>query len=1080
MYTLSSGRIQFGAFELDLSTGELRSIEAPDPNHPDLNNKVILREQVFQVLRMLLEREGKIVTREEIKGRLWPNDTVVDFDRSINATITTLRRTLGDSADNPRYIETLARRGYRLMPAIEYRESAPGIAPGETTAPLQSSSLIGKKVSHYRVLDVIGGGGMGMVFKAEDLKLGRLVALKFLPEEFAGDAVALKRFEREAKTASALNHPNICTIYEIEEHEGQPFIAMELLQGDNLRDHLSASKQEPLPLRELLEISAQICDGLQAEHDKGIIHRDIKPANIFLCKSGTVKILDFGLAKLAGDAGLEKEEAASATAGSSADHLKRGLTRTGTTAGTAAYMSPEQVRHEGLDTRTDLFSFGLVLYEMAAGRRAFEGGTVTVIHNAILHQTPVAARDLNSAVPLSLDAIIAKAMEKDREKRYQSAAEMAKDLARVQRQVQRPRLRVREWFAAAALLAVFAAAFLLYWSYRGRVTLSESDTVVLADFDNRTSDPVFDDVLKSALRYGLEQTPYLNLLGSDKVFGTLAELKLPPTTNLTPDIARQVCLRTNSKLVIAGFIADAGVRYRLELRAVDCHSGKEVREREEVAHREQVVHALGVAAAQLRRNLGEPTASLARFNKPLEEARSSSVEALQMGTLGYKRYVAGDVEGAIYYYKRALELDPKLATTYQSLGSAYNALGEQDLAVSAYTRAYELRARMTEPSRLEMENTYYVSVTGEREKALSALWQSVQTFPRNVNARLNLALCLAALGEPDKAADEALEAARLQPTAFTYAELTTRLMNAERLNEAQATMDEAAARRFDYFGLQQGRIRMAFLQNDQRAMQEQWNQAIGRPDAYLFLLVRSEVEEYHGHFSRARQLIRQALGTASGTAAGRRFDTLSWEARSALWEAESDSTHARQIAATALKTASNRQSKLYLALALARAGDTEQAGKMADVLSKDFPLDTMVQNYHLPTIRAAMKLNANDPTGAIAALEPSLRYELSWNDSFNGLYPAYLRGLAYLGQGEGRLAAVEFQKLLDHRGLVGTDVIGATTYLQMARAQKMVGDNAAARKFYEEFLSVWKDADPDLPVYRQAKAEYAQLKKQTQ
>src|SRR5580700_2752274 len=334
MYTVSSARVRFGAFELDLSTGELRSIEAPDPD-----NKVLLREQVFQVLRMLLEREERIVTREEIKSRLWANDTVVDFDHSINATIKTLRRALGDSADNPRYIETLARRGYRVMLPIQYLESAPGIARGEVTAeaPLQSSSLTGKKVSHYRVLDVIGAGGMGMVYKAEDLKLGRLVALKFLPEEFAGDAVALKRFEREAQTASALNHPNICTIYEIEEHEGQPFIAMELLQGDNLRDHLSVSEQQPLSLPELLGISSQICDGLQAAHDKGIIHRDIKPANIFLCKSGTVKILDFGLAKLAGsDVALERAEAASTTVPKtfSPESLKKALTRTGTTAGT--------------------------------------------------------------------------------------------------------------------------------------------------------------------------------------------------------------------------------------------------------------------------------------------------------------------------------------------------------------------------------------------------------------------------------------------------------------------------------------------------------------------------------------------------------------------------------------------------------------------------------------------------------------------------------------------------------------------------------------------------------------------------
>jgi tetratricopeptide (TPR) repeat protein len=369
-------------------------------------------------------------------------------------------------------------------------------------------------------------------------------------------------------------------------------------------------------------------------------------------------------------------------------------------------------------------------------------------------------------------------------------------------------------------------------------------------------------------------------------------------------------------------------------------------------------------------------------------------------------------------------------------------------------------------------------VTGEREKALSALWHSVQTFPGNDNARLNLTHCLASLGQLDKAADEALEAARLQPTAFTYAELIPQLMNAERISEAQAILDEAGARKLDSFGLRQARIRMAIHQNDQRAMQEQWNHATGGPDAYLFLLVRSEMEEYHGRFSRARQLIRQALGSALGTAAGRRFDTVSWEAvpRYALWEAEGgNSTRAREIIATAIKTAGNPESELYLSLAFARAGDTEQARKIADTISQEFPLDTLVQYYHLPTIRAAMKLNANDPAGAIAALQPSLKYELSWNDSFGGLYPAYIRGLAYLQLGNGRLAAVEFQKLLDHNGLVQTDVIGATAYLQMARAQKMTGDEAAARKSYETFLDLWKNADPNIPIYRQAKAEFAKL-----
>jgi eukaryotic-like serine/threonine-protein kinase len=644
-----------------------------------------------------------------------------------------------------------------------------------------------------------------------------------------------------------------------------------------------------------------------------------------------------------------------------------------------------------------------------------------------------------------------------------------------------PRLRLRRWFAGAALLAVVAAAFWLYSSYRHRVTLSATDTIVLADVKNETSDPVFDDALNTALRYGMEQTPYLNILGIDKVFGILAQLNPPPTTKLTPEVARQVCLRTNSKLVIAASIADAGNGFRIGLDAADCQSGRIVAGiRKEVADQSQVVHALGLAAAQLRRKLGEPEASLARFNKPLEEALSSSVEALQVGTLGYKRHIVGDVKGAIPYYKRALELDPNLAPTYEGLAAAYRVVGEDNLAVSADAKAYELRARMTEPSRLETEYLYYAWVTGEREKALSVLLQLVHTFPRNVTARVNLASCLAFLGQPDKAADEAREAARLEPTAYNYSEWTIHSFDAERLNEAQAALDEAAARKFDAFELQDDRIRLAFLRDDQRAMQEQWSRAMARPDTYRVLLSRSLVEEYHGRFHRARELIQQAADMAPGTAArssgSRAFAEPSYE--TPLWEAESgDSARAVQMAATALRTVSNRDGKLYLALAFARAGNIEQARKMADALDQDAPLDTLVQNYSLPTIRAAMKLNSNDPVGGISALQPSLKYELSFNLSFNSLYPAYIRGLAYLQLGEGRLAAAEFQKLVDHRGLVGRDVIGALAHLQMARAQKMMGDEASARQWYEDFLALWKDADPDVPIYQLAKAEYAKLRK---
>ena len=643
------------------------------------------------------------------------------------------------------------------------------------------------------------------------------------------------------------------------------------------------------------------------------------------------------------------------------------------------------------------------------------------------------------------------------------------------------RLRLGKWFAAAALLTVIAAAVWLYWSYRRGVTLSATDTIVLADVKNETSDPVFDDSLDTALRYEMEQTPYLNILGIDKVSGTLAQLNLPPTTKLTLEVARQVCLRTNSKLVIVASIADAGIRYRIELRAIECQTGKEVRIREEAADQNQVVHVFGLAAAQLRRKLGEPAASLARFNQPLDEALSSSVEALQVGTLGYKRHIVGDFKGAIPYYQRALELDPNLAPTYEGLAAAYSRVGEWDLSASANTKAYELRARMTEPSRLETEYLYFAWVTGEREKALSVVLQLVQTFPRNVTARINLASCLAFLGQPDRATDEIREAARLQPTPVTYSEWTVQSIHAERLEEAQEALNDAVVRKFESFDLRNDRIRLAFLRNDQRAMQVQWSHATGRPDAYQFLLLRSYFEEYYGRFRRAQELVQQASDVAPGTDAEQKYKKSWWDEagyKTPMWEAESgDSARARQMAATALKTVSGREGKLCLALAFARAGNTEQARELAGALERDSPLDTLIQNYSLPTIRAAMKLNANDPAGAIAALEPSRKYELSFNFSFNGLYPAYIRGLAYLQLGDGRLAAAEFQKLVDHRGLVGVDVIGALAHLQLARALKMMGDEAAARKSYETFLDLWKNADPDIPIYQQAKAEYAKLRK---
>jgi eukaryotic-like serine/threonine-protein kinase len=441
-------RVRFGAFEFNLRAGEVRKGR----------RKVLLPEQSFQILLMLVERRGELVTREEIKKKLWPNDTVVEFDHSIANAIRKLRRALGDSAENPKYIETVARRGFRLLAPVECEGDSSDATPtlslkaGEKGGALSNpvvpnasdssmgsvaaievagppvSDFAGKKVAQYRVLEIVGGGGMGVVYRAEDLKLGRQVAIKFLPPEVASDPIALERFEREGRAASALEHPNICPIYQFGEHEGQPFLVMPLLEGETLRERLASSV---LTDEELLHFGIQIADGLEAAHQKGIIHRDIKPANIFISDRGEAKILDFGLAKLLE---FERELELAAAVGehqalSCDGAMALGLTRTGVALGTASYMSPEQVRGEKLDARSDLFSFGLVLYEMAIGQQAFTGHTAAVVHEAILHQEPPSACDLNSKVSPKLAAVISRCLEKDRERRYQHAAEISVELS---------------------------------------------------------------------------------------------------------------------------------------------------------------------------------------------------------------------------------------------------------------------------------------------------------------------------------------------------------------------------------------------------------------------------------------------------------------------------------------------------------------------------------------------------------------------------------------------------------------------------------------------------------------------------
>ena len=637
-----------------------------------------------------------------------------------------------------------------------------------------------------------------------------------------------------------------------------------------------------------------------------------------------------------------------------------------------------------------------------------------------------------------------------------------------------PRLRLRKWFAAGALLAVIAAAFWLYSSYRRRVTLSATDTIVLADVKNETGDPVFDDALDTALRYEMEQTPYLNILGTDKVFGTLAQLNLPPTTKLTADVARQICGKTSSKMMISQSIGDAGNGYHLQMRALDCRSGATLAtEQADIDKRNEVVHELGVTAARLRAKLGESADSLARFNQPLEKALSPSLEALQAVTQGLKLSLAGDAEGGRRLYQRAVELDPNLAVAYGRMGAAYLFLGNTELSEASYTRAYELRDRLTEKDRFGAEITYYSNVNGDWEKEYSSVLHFLEIFPRDVFAHANLREAFVHLGQPDRAADEAAEVARLRPSSYYFGSAIQSIRYASRFNEAKSWLAKADALKLDSSLIRRERLIVAFATGDRDNVEkilrddEQGNY---RKD---FLHEHSLIEIQQGRFQSAERLRLQALGRTSKDS-----NADWWVLLSALEDGEvGEDVQARRCESKAAGSPLDRDGKIALALALARSGQAAEAGRLADQVSAERPDDTLVQHYFVPTIRAAIKLRQHDPAAAIDLLRGTAKYDLAFTGSFNYVYPAYIRGLAYLELGDGQSAAAQFQKLIDNPGFSVRYVTGPLARLQLGRAQKMMGNEAAARQSYETFLDLWKNADPDIPIYQQAKAEYASLAK---
>ncbi len=934
--------------------------------------------------------------------------------------------------------------------------------------------MIGRTLSHYRVVEKIGAGGMGEVYRAHDERLERDVALKVLPTGTLADEAARKRFRKEALALSKLNHPNIATVFDLDTQHGVDILEMELVEGVTLSDKLAVG---PLREKEITRLGAQLAEGMAEAHERQVVHRDLKPANLRVTPDGRLKILDFGLAKLV------RPEVASATAPTES------FTETQGVAGTLPYMAPEQLRGESVDARTDIHALGAVLYEIATGQRAFPETQTGRLMDAILHTAPVTPTRFQPRLSGELERIILKCLEKEPEDRYQSAKEVEVDLRRLKRDTDSGRAAVagagglraatkKRWKVlapAAALVAVLAGAASFFYFQRAQA-LTESDHILLADWVNHTGDPIFEGTLKTALAVKLEESPFLNIVSEQRVHETLELMDRTHEERITTTVGREICQRMNVKAMMTGEIAQLGSNYVVTLTAANCASGDTLaREQVQAGTKEDVLKALGHASSTMRRKLGESLASIEKLDTSLMRATTSSLEALKAFTLGREWTWKRQRKKAIPFYQRAIEFDPNFALAYRSLAVVYNNRRERNTARTHFTKAFELRERASEPERLKITAAYYARVTGEIERAIETLEVLRQTYPRDGRPWNNLGSFYEDTGQREKALENFREAVRRSPrpggSVLTLNNLARTYRALGRYAEARATLEQMVAKGMETASVHRSLYTIAFLEGDTAAMRRHAEWVENHRGAVGMDVIRANEAVYYGRIQERQR--RRRARAENVRQQGRVELAANYVADMARDEARfGDHRRARKLAEEALALpAAGQVTRLYAAYSFALTGDLKRAEELAAGLEKEHPKNLLLNRRDIPNLRARIALERGQPEAALELLRPAAPYE----QTSSGLWAVHTRAQAYLKLGKGSEAAAEFQKILDNRGITPNAFYHALAHLGLGRAKVLTGDEAAARKHYQDFLALWKDADPAIPILLEAKAEYAKL-----